>query len=83
MTEFQAIWPVTDPTMPAHELIAEAQQDFRNVAARHRARITGTPTFQYRAGRNIPGSQGAARIIIGTAPAQEIPRRNYTAPQTT
>ena len=77
MTTFRAVWPITDTGMPADDLATEAFEDLRNVAARHRVRITGTPYFQVRAGRSVQGSQGAAYVITCDVPAEPIHRPEY------
>lgn len=77
MTIFQAVWPVLDPSMPAAELFEEARADLRNVAARHRARLAGEPVFQFRDGRNTPGSQGAKNVVVATVRAEAIQARDY------
>ena len=76
MTKFQAVWPITDPTIPFETLIDEAREDMPAVATRHGATITGEAAFRVVDGRTQPGSQGAALCVVATAPA--IPRkRNY------
>lgn len=80
MSTFQAVWPIVDAGLPATQLFAEARQDLPSVAARHNARITGTPHFQVRAGRRVPGSQGAAYVVTCTAPAEPIRPREYGTP---
>ena len=77
MTTFRAVWPITDPGMPADDLTAEAFEDLPKVASRHRVRITGTPYFQLRAGRSVQGSQGAAYVITCDVPAEPIHRAEY------
>lgn len=77
MTTFRAVWPITDPGMPADDLTEEAAQDLPNVAERHRVRITGTPRFHIRPGRNTPGSQGAAHVIVCNVPAEAVHRAEY------
>jgi hypothetical protein len=77
MSTFQAVWPVIDSDVPLPELYAEAAADLGRVAARHGVRLSGEPTFQIRTGKNTPGSQGAARVILANVPAEEIARRDY------
>ena len=77
MTTFQAVWPIIDTAIPGGELIAEARLDIASVAARHHARLTGEPRFTIRPGHEVPGSRGAKYVILATAPAEEVPRRNY------
>lgn len=77
MSTFQAVWPVADSDASIMDLYAEARADLRDVAARHHVRITGTPRFWYRAGRNIPGTNGAKRVIVCAVEAEEIERRTY------
>lgn len=80
MSTFQAVWPIIDAGMPATELFEEAREDLPRVAARHNTRITGEPRFEVRAGRLVPGSQGAAHVVTVTAPAEPIRPRNYGTP---
>lgn len=77
MTTFRAVWPITDTEAWPGDLIAEAAQDLPHIAARHRVRITGTPRFHIRDGRNTPGSQGAAHVITCDVPAEAIHRAEY------
>lgn len=77
MSTFQAVWPVVDSDVPLPDLYAEAAADLGRVAARHGVRLTGEPTFKIRTGKKVPGSQGAARVIVGNVPAEEIARRDY------
>lgn len=77
MTTFQAVWPITDPGMPAAELISQAARDLPNIASRHRVRITGEPRFQVRIGRHVQGSQGAKRVITCNVEAEDMGPRNY------
>lgn len=77
MSTFQAVWPIIDSDVPLPDLYAEAAADLSRVAARHGARLTGEPTFKIRTGKNTPGSQGAARVIIANVPAEEITCRDY------
>lgn len=76
MTTFQAVWPITDQTLPFADLVAEAEQDLPAVATRHGATITGPAVFKVVDGRTQPGSQGAAQCVVATAPAVAR-RRNY------
>lgn len=64
---FLAVWPVIDPTVPDVDLLAEARADIRAVALRHGCRLAdiGQPTI--RDGRTVPGSGGAARVVVCTA----------------
>ncbi|MFJ7748686.1 hypothetical protein ACIQXM_01870 [Arthrobacter sp. NPDC097144] len=77
MSTFQAVWPVVDSAVPLPDLYAEAAADLGRVAARHGVRLTGEPTFKIRTGKKVPGSRGAARVIVGNVPAEEITRRDY------
>lgn len=77
MTTFRAVWPITDAGLHPMDLINEAAQDLPSVAARHRVRIAGTPSFDFRHGRNTPGSQGAAYVITCDVPAEAICRAEY------
>lgn len=77
---FHAVWPVEDLGMPATELFEEARGDLRNVAVRHRARITGEPRFEVRTGKGVPGNQGAAFVVTCTVDAEPIGRRDYGQP---
>lgn len=81
MSIFQAVWPITDPGMPADLLFEEALQDLPNVASRHRARITGEPRFEIRPGKRVPGCQGAAYVVTCTAPAVLVPHSVYGRPE--
>ena len=80
MATFQAVWPIIDAGMPATMLFVEAHRDLAAVAARHRVRITGEPSFAVCPGRRIPGSQGAAFVVTATAPAVAIGARDYGRP---
>lgn len=80
MSTFAAVWPITEPGRPAEELYEEASRDLPAVAARHRARIPGEPHFQVRAGRLVPGSNGAAYVVTCSAPAEAIRPRDYGHP---
>lgn len=80
MSTFQAVWPVIEPGAPAIELFAEASQELPEVAARHRVRITGAPRFEVRAGRGVPGFQGAAFVVTCTVEGEAISRAEYGKP---
>ena len=80
MSTFQAVWPITDPGMPYPELFEEARRDLPAVASRHQARITGEPHFEVRAGRRVPGSNGAAFVVTCSAPAEAVKPRDYGRP---
>lgn len=61
---FRALWPVTDPTVPAVDLLTEATDDLPALARRHGARSIvhhGAPVLHE--GRSVPGSGGAAHVI--------------------
>jgi len=74
---FRAVWPVTDSSIIAQDLIAEAYEDLPNVATRHGAQIVGEPKCGMFAGNRVPGSGGAQRVIVIEAPAIHKPARNY------
>lgn len=76
MSAFQAVWPITDPTIPFETLIDEAREDLAAVATRHGATITGDGVFKVVDGRTQPGSQGAALCVVAIAPAIAR-KRNY------
>lgn len=80
MATFQAVWPIIDAGMPATMLFVEAHRDLPAVAARHRVRITGEPSFAVCPGRRVPGSQGAAFVVTATVPAEPLGRRDYGQP---
>ncbi|WP_066298912.1 hypothetical protein [Arthrobacter luteolus] len=80
MGTFQAVWPIVDAGMAATLLFVEAHRDLPAVAARHRVRITGEPSFAVCPGRRIPGSQGAAFVVTATAPAEPLGAREYGQP---
>lgn len=64
LSRFRALWPVTDPTVPAVDLLAEAQADLPAVARRHGARnIVWHAAPVLREGRSTPGSGGAAVVV--------------------
>lgn len=75
---FRAFWPVLEH--PSHEprteedLLRLAAADFRNVANRHRATITGPTTGYITAGRTVPGSNQAHQIVVLEAPAEPLTR---------
>lgn len=63
---FRAVWPITDDTVPWHQLVAEAYADLENVAARYRVRID--PDAQPRVFRApaslVPGSGGLTDTVL-------------------
>lgn len=75
MSVLRAIWPITDETVPARELIAEARADLPTVARRHGLVITGdlaTCPVRIAQGRGVPGSGGAHRVLIAEIDAETI-----------
>ena len=61
---FRALWPVTDETLPAVDLLAESTRDLPAVARRHGARsIVWHDAPVLREGRSVPGSGGAAVVV--------------------
>lgn len=75
---FRAFWPVIGE--PVHtaadldELLSTAAHDLRNVALRHRARITGPGRGYLAPGRDFPGAHGAIQVVVIEAPAEPIVR---------
>lgn len=75
---FRAFWPIhdsaTEPARSDEDLIRLAAADFRDVAARHSAQITGPGNGYIAPGRTFPGAYGAAQVVVIEAPAKPITR---------
>lgn len=75
MSVFRAIWPITDPDIPARDLIAEARADLPAVANRHGVVLLGNPTtcaIRIARGQGVPGSGGAHRVVVAEIPAESV-----------
>lgn len=78
---FRAVWPIvleggSDAQTDA-ELIGQAISDLPNVAHRHNATIVGQPRACIADGRRVPGSGGAAQVVVIEAPAIPAKARGY------
>jgi hypothetical protein len=72
MSRFLAVWPVADDTMPLHELLDEARRDLPAVARRHGQRVLRHGSPALREGRSVPGSGGAALVVVIVAEVEPI-----------
>lgn len=74
---FRAVWPVVSTGHPIADLLDEALEDLPNVARRHNAVIVGKAQAGLMDGRRVPGSGGAAQVLVIEAPAIHKPARSY------
>lgn len=77
---FQAIWPVTDSTIPPGDLIKEATRDIRAVAARHRVEYEPQHgRFAMAPALAVPGAAGGLTdtVLIYEAPGRAMAPRPY------
>ena len=69
MNRFLAVWPIVDDTIPLPDLIAEATADLPAVAMRANAQLVSRPSWSVRPGSAVPGSGGAATVLVCEARA--------------
>lgn len=78
---FRAVWPVITgpkgPELTDDELLEDAAINIRQVASRHRTRITGNGRGWILPGRTIPGFEAHAQVVVIEAPAEAISQREY------
>lgn len=70
---FTALWPITD-RRPMRYLIAEAREDLPRVLLLAHARLLAEPRWSIRRGQDVPGSGGAAEVLVAVAPAMRAQR---------
>lgn len=68
---FQAVWPITDNTMPLRALRAEATTDLDRLATQAHARLLGPPVWLVQPAADVPGftHHAPGRVLIARAPA--------------
>lgn len=76
---FRGIWPIHDPDLRLEHLVAEATRDLPRVAAQSRAKLTSAVRWTIRQGNDVPGSGGAAWVLVGEAVALKMDRAYDTS----
>lgn len=73
---YRAIWPITGDgeAMSVHQLIDEARPDLTNILQRSRLEPAGRARWCIRMGQDVPGSGGAASVLVADLPVTPIPR---------
>lgn len=71
---WRAIWPVLDESRTLSELVGEASDQLPGMFARARLRPIGRPRWSVRPGADIPGSGGAATVLVADVPVTAVPR---------
>lgn len=70
MTTFVARWPITDPSIPVRDLIAEAAEDVPTLALRAHCRVTGRGRWAVMDARDVPGGGvPSGNVLVYQAPA--------------
>lgn len=79
---YRGVWPVLD-RRPLHELIAEAEGDLPWMLALSRVERTvwGRLRWSIRPGRDVPGSGGAAEVLVVDMPVARVARTEATVTQ--
>ena len=75
---FVAFWPITDPSVPANQLVQEATETLPMLAARAHARITEAGRWSIRPSASLPGSGRVAEtVLFFEAAAEQMEQRDY------
>ncbi|NYD87794.1 hypothetical protein [Cellulomonas oligotrophica] len=69
---FRAVWPVDDPQAAPSELLTQAAADLDAVAGRHALAVTHAGPPRLMPGRAVPGSGGAALVVVIDALVQRL-----------
>lgn len=72
MSTFRAFWPVIDPEIPLHHLVASAMDDLPWLTAQAHAVLTGPGRWQIEESWKVPGSgRVTPLVLLYEAPASE------------